>query len=186
MKKSIALILSIILCFSMISCNNADETVDNAIQLNLENYNDYFDINATTQAASTETWKAVPSNPDSYITTCKGVNFEIDITGNSHYKYSNVEIDIKVSHFTLHGELARLNGEPVEPFSQKAFTLQLNLSGNGSGTCYLDTPSGTDYRNNAPPNCPCLLDVIHYSSSDAIHDYTHFEITAVRGTVQEY
>lgn len=190
MKKIISMLLVVVFLLSFVACGSNEgekEEIaqENAIELTLDNYADFLNVDISVVPHTTETWYFNESNPSaSRITTYKGADCFAEITGNSHYKFNEVYLDIKFDHYTLHQEEARLNGENVEPFSSYTITVKLNLSGEGSGDCSLDT-LGSNWKNYNTPQTN-VIDAMCYKDTDAITERTYYTVIAVRGSVTEY
>lgn len=146
------------------------------IQLTLYNYEDYIDCDATVRCGD-----SYYNSSYGYIYT--GAECSFKATGNSHYKYDNVIITIKFSHYDQAGykqywenQASMLVGKPITkeatPYSQRTCKISLNLAGNGSASCELYTPwSNEKYA---------------YSKSSTVFDRTVYEVVSISGTVQEY
>ena len=152
-------------------------TVCGIIQLTLYNYEDYIDCSATVKEGDSLYYNSTYG----YVYTKAECSFKA--TGNSHYKYSNVYIKIKFSHYDLEGYKQYLEnsiksaiGSPIEkeaiPYDDATYTVSLNIAGNGSKTCELWTPWSSE------PSA--------YSDTDAIFDRTTYEVISISGTVKEY
>ena len=103
---------------------------------------------------------------------------EFKVEGNTHFKYNDVEIVVKFTHFDsknyllyLSNALKDINGEPIEqeavPSDEETCTVKLNLAGNGDVSCTL-------YPDDWNKNLALL------------QNSTIFSIISVSGTVQEY
>lgn len=141
------------------------------IKLTLSNYEDYIECNATVRAGNYEF---------GYYTSAE-CSFEA--IGNMHYKYNNVSIVIKFSHYDEEGYLQLFENsiiiatggtitEKAVPYDEKTCTVNLNLAGNGKQTCVLMTPWGSEKNS--------------YDDTGVIFMRTEFEIVSISGTVQEY
>lgn len=146
------------------------------IRLTLQNYKDYIDCNATVRAGD-----SIDYSIYGYVYTSAECNFEA--TGNSHYKYNDVTIVVKFSHYDkagyqqyLKNQLAIMTGNSItaeaEAYREMTCTVKLNLAGNGKRTCELSTPWSSEAST--------------YKSINAIFDRTAYEVISISGTVQEY
>ena len=147
------------------------------IQLTPYNYDDYIDCNVTVKVDD------IFYDYKNYdvITTIE-CNFEA--TGNTHYRYNNVSIEVKFNYYDFEGfglylsnSIAALEGTPITeeavPVDSRTRTINLNLAGNGSSSsCILYT----DWAEN-PSRC---------KSSSSVFNRTTYEIVSISGTVQEY
>ena len=149
----------------------------NTIKLTLNNYEDYIECNATVKAGDS----LYISSTRGYVYTSAKCSFEA--IGNSHYKYQDVYITIKFSHYDragyklyLENNISSLLGQPIEeeaiPYDDATYTVKLSLAGNGSQTCNLNTPWSSERTD--------------YAEIDTIFDRTYYEIVSITGTVVEY
>ncbi len=152
-------------------------TVCGIIQLTLYNYEDYIDCSATVKIGDYLYYHSI----EDYVNTSAECSFKA--TGNTHYKYDNVYIKIKFSHYDREGYLQyvtnNLNiacGMPIEkeaiPYSERTYTVSLSIAGNGSKTCELTVPWSSEPR--------------VYCDTDALFDRTTYEVISISGTVKEY
>ena len=146
------------------------------IQLTLSNFEDYIDINASVKVGNS-------TYTSSYGYVYMSAKCSFEATGNTHYKYNNVHIAIKFSHYDKAGygqyllnNLTVLAGKPIEteavPYDDAVYTVKLNVGGNGSQTCELSTPWSSEKYD--------------YSKADTVFDRTTYEVISISGTIQEY
>jgi len=154
------------------------------IQLTLDNYEDYIECSPTVKVGN----YSYDNYYDDYI--IKSLKCSFEATGNTHYKYNNVTIHVKFSHYdSLNVILKTMNdtllasGEPItkEAYacSTKTVTIKLNVGGNGSQTCEISTSWNYDNQSSADEKRACI-------DTDYVFDRTFYEVTSVYGTVQEY
>ena len=112
------------------------------VQLTLDNYEDYFDVNITSKATNYYTL-------DGYLTVDCSANF----SGNPNYEYNDVVIVIQFQYYDHQGYLDHseyilgLTEEDPNPYSIDSCHLELNFAGNGTGTAQLNTSAAKEsYR----------------------------------------
>ena len=147
------------------------------VQLTIYNFEDYIDCNATVKVGDSLYY----GSSYGYLYTSAECSFEAK--GNTHYKYNDVQIVVKFSHYDkagyqqyLSNSILAILGKPITeeavPYDDATYTIKLNIAGNGSKTCELSTPWNTEKQ--------------AYSDTDALFDRTAYEIVSVSGTVEEY
>lgn len=183
MKTAVRVILIILLVgmiSSTIGCGKnvepnqepVEEQKSKKIELTLENYKDYFETSAY---AKNKNSTLLPYS--SYDYTYRNVEFTYEVTGNSHYKYNNVYIKLRVIQYD-HDEYVKYLGwtlgvgeempTPKNSYNDKTITVNVNLAGNGSITALLYNDNLTS-KLNADPK-----------------EQLVFFIEEVGGTVEEY
>lgn len=192
MRKFASILLLTTLLLQFISCSNNNNdfaisssqsetttvtttettvaTTQNSTALTLDNISDYFDITATIQPGNTEKCYYKAQSDYLYNSLICGISFE----GNPHYEYKDVIIEIKFHHTTpLTGAFE----------SEKTVSVKLNLSGNGSATCELETPVAQE----APLSISDTTYAFYSAKGISVAlDYSEYKIISVSGTATRY
>lgn len=146
------------------------------IKLTMYNFEDYIECNATVKSG--EYFK------DGYFGyVYQSLQCIFEARGNTHYKYNDVSVVVQFCHYDLDGyltylgnNLEMLTGAAITtvptPCDEDTNTVKLNIAGNGSYTCELDTSWRTDKG-----EC---------NDISTLFDRTIYKIVSVSGTVQEY
>lgn len=141
------------------------------IQLTLDNYENYFECNAQVKTGET-----IGNLICSLICSCK-------VMGNSHFKFNDVYITIKFTHYNrdnyqqyLVNNVLIAKGEPVTTEAaiqdEETCTIKLNIAGNGETDCRL----WTNYSKNAS-------ECFNFKN---LSNQTRFSVVNISGTIQEY
>ena len=142
MKKFLSLALSVLFLLmpltTLISCdsdNSADITdpeISKAVELNVHNYDDYIELTCTKEV------EKVPSYGNVY-----NQYLNLEASGNSHYKYNDVTITVKIKYYETDGGyqkyleyLAKTAAGDESAYCPRAddeitIDIDLNLAGNG-------------------------------------------------------
>ena len=140
------------------------EPIPNELALTLDNYADYLDITGSMRNIGYKDY-------DLYISGYSGVNFLCDFCGNPHYKYKNVIIELEIT--IIFPSSMFYDGEVDKELARKKITIPLNLAGNGHGS--IDIYHGLQGSD--------IDDRMVYSDPKL---FTHYQITNISGTVEEY
>ena len=163
MKKIISLVLVIAITLSFISCGEKNTP------LTLENIEDYIEINASVKPGYTTRCLF----KDDWVNLYKTLDCALTVSGVPGYEFNDVVIEIRCYHIP-----------PKHPDFESVQTIyiDLNLAGNGKGSCSLQTPVATEEWDNISS-----ASYVFYSSSgiSSMLDYTAYEIVGVTGTVKE-
>ncbi len=145
--------------------NYVDNTCQNCgiVQLTLYNYEDYIECAASVSAGNSY----YNSTYGKYVYT--SLDCEFEASGNTHYEYKNVCIEVKFFHYDQSEYLNYLVGAEATPRSEKTCFVYLSLAGNGSKTTTVYT-AGDRY-------CTSL---------DLLFTCTNYEVVSVSGTVRAY
>ena len=141
----------------------------NTTLLTIWNYEDYLECSATVKVGDYLSWG------DFEITS---VDCNFDVVGNSHYKYEDVVLTVKFTHYDRLGIRAYYkyilgsSEEKPTPYEERTLTVKLSLAGNGWDRCSISTPWYDDSD--------------WYSDVDNVFDSTMYELVNVTGTVKPY
>ncbi len=139
------------------------------VELTLSNYKDYLVMSPTVGIGNIAGGDIILH-----------VQGAVETSGNTHYKYKDVVLKVKFTHYDPDGyknylayNLGIEDIEP-EPYDESVCTVKVNLSGAGNGSCLLSTPYHifTD-------------EYSIYKRSD-VFKRTMYEVIEVSGTVEEY
>ncbi len=141
-------------------------TTTPGIELTVENIEDYIDFDGSVEATDTTRcyYKA------KWIYLYSRLECSLSAKGNTNYEFHDVVIGIKFYH------IVPITGETS---SEKTVYMKLNLAGNGSTSCKLETPAyHEDYDNISS------ITYAFYSSNgiSSALDSTSYEIVSVTGT----
>ncbi len=139
----------------------------NAVQLNLTNYKNYIDYHASASA------EGRLSSYSSYYYTSAKCAFEV--TGNSHYRYKDVEIVVNFLGYDREGYVQYL-GHIIDPVKFEKATPY------STGKCYVNL----NYAGNGSDTCTIRVNPDDYASSSDIKTRTVFEVVSISGIVEEY
>ena len=173
MKKIFGLILVVVMCVSLTSCDFTSIFSGNngSVELTVDNFKNYFDISFDVSKGEQRKCKF----QNDFVYLYEGLKCDISLYGNPNYEYENVTVEIKFTH---------TGPEVLEHCAENTVSVSLNLAGNGSGSCYLETPVVKE-----------IWDKISYYSNyyygeerifDTITYYTDYEIVSVTGTATKY
>ena len=165
MKRIVAALLCMVMVCLVACCSSCSEPEDQGIELTLENYDDYFEVDGNVKAGSTT---RCMSN-DEWVYLCDSLKCDLSISGNSNYEYKDVTIGVRFYHYQpLVGTLV----------SEETVYINLNLAGNGETTCTLKTPIADEEGDDIP-----TLIATFYSSrglSSAL-EKTGYEVVSIEG-----
>lgn len=174
MKKIIALLLAIAMCLSFCACGNNDENsnsnnnnVNTATALTLDNYENYFDISANISVGHT----TMCNYKGDFLDLVKTFQCDISFKGNTNYEYTDVVFTVKFAHETP--------DKFIDFYDDTIITVKVNLAGNGSGSCYVETPVAQTEWDNISQT---IYAFYRPSEISVIMDYSSFEIVNVTGT----
>ena len=183
MKKIIALLLAIAMCLSFCACGNNDDknnnnednsnsntnnsNVNTGTALTLDNYENYFDVNANISIGHT----TMCEYKGSFLDLVKTFQCDISFKGNTNYEYTDVVFTVKFAHETP--------DKFIDFYDDTIITVKVNLAGNGSGSCYVETPVAQTEWDNISQTIYAFYRPAEIS---AIMDYSSFEIINVTGT----
>ena len=174
-KRLIALLLCVILIIPCLaSCNTTKEDAPKGTELTLENIDDYIELSGTIKAGS---MSGLYKYNGEYVDLYSDFSCSMTATGNSHYKYEDVVIEIRFWHVTP------LTDGSVS--SETTVSLKLNLAGNGEVSCKLDTPAKIA-KDKGQAITPIMNTFYSYKGISSSLDKTYYEIVNVTGTVTEY
>ena len=174
MKKLIALLLAFAMCLSFCACGNNDKNsnsnnnnVNTGTALTLDNYENYFDVSANISVGHT----TMCQYKGSFLDLVKTLKCDITFTGNTNYEYTDVVFTVKFTH----------TGPTnfIDFCDETITTVKVNLAGNGSASCYVETPvAQTEWDNIS------LYVYSFYRPSEisVTLDYSSYEIINVTGT----
>lgn len=180
MKKIISILLiicSLTLCLASCGNNNSNDSNSNTdnnnsnsagVKLTLENYEDYFNIDTNISIGHTTMCKY----KGDYEDLVKTLKCEIAFSGNTNYEYTDVVFTVKFVHT---GPTDFINH-----YSDATILVRVNLAGNGSGSCYVETPvAKTEWDNISLP-----IHSFYRPNSDisVTMKYSSYEIINVTGT----
>ena len=143
------------------------QTEDTGIQLTLDNYDDYIEFDGSVEASSTTRCY----HKGDWVYLCNYIECDIAAKGNSNYEYKNVIIGVRFYH------VVPITGVTA---SEETIYIDLNLAGNGSASCRLETPANQEEYNNISQ-----ITYTFYSSIgiDSALDNTYYEIISITGSV---
>jgi hypothetical protein len=179
MKKIIALFLAITMCLSLCACGDNDDKNDNSnndnsnnnnnnvIELTLDNYENYFDIDASIAIGHT----TMCEYKGNFLDLVKTFKCDISFKGNTNYEYTDVVFTVKFAHETP--------DKFIDFYDDTIITVKVNLAGNGSGSCYVETPVAQTEWDNISQT---IYAFYRPSEISVIMDYSSFEIINVTGT----
>ena len=170
MKKIISLFLIVIMCISLFSCGNNDNTnanANNGTQLTLDNYEDYFDVSANIAIGHT----TMCEYRGSFLDLVKTLKCDIAFQGNTNYEYKDVVFTIKFAHTGP--------SKFIDFYDDAVITVKVNLAGNGSGSCYVETPVAQEEWDNISQNTYAFY---RPSEISVALGYSSYEIINVTGT----
>lgn len=164
MKKIIVMFMACLLCISIVSCDKSEKK--DAIELTLENVEDYLEINPTAKPGYTERCMYLGDWVDLY----NSISCNVEIKGNPNYEYENVVVGIRFYHLSV------LNKELV---SEQTVYVDLNLAGNGDASTMLATPVKIEGWDNISSETHTF-----YSYENISHAIktTGYEIVSVQGS----
>ena len=177
--SSLLLICTLTLCF--VSCGNSKENGNNTnsnnsdggnknvgVELTLDNYEDYFDIDTNISIGHT----TMCQYKGEFLDLVKTLKCEIAFSGNTNYEYSNVVFTVKFVHT---GPTSF-----IDHYADSTIIVRVNLAGNGSGSCYVETPvAQTEWDNISLP-----IYSFYRPNSDIslTMKYSSYEVVSVSGT----
>jgi hypothetical protein len=165
MKKFISVLLTLA-CLTLASCGNTVTGTATGVELTVDNFNDYFDISATVKPGTT----TMCMYKSDFVYLYKNLECEISFKGNSNYEFKDVVVEVEFYH------TAPLNSEFE---SKKTIYVNLNLAGNGSGSCTVDTPVQTEEWDNISSTTYTFYSEKNISTT---LDYASYSIVGVTGT----
>lgn len=119
MKKAVSLILALVLCLGLCACTaEPKETEPAGVELTLDNYDDYLEINVE------DDYHQIEGNR-------RGLSFIADVTGvSSNYNYDNVTVKVRI-----HGSYQYVNLVGAVHYWTNEYNLTIeidtNIAGNG-------------------------------------------------------
>lgn len=178
--SSLLLICTLTLCF--VSCGNSEENGNNTnannnngdnnknvgVELTLDNYEDYFDIDTNMSIGHT----TMCQYKGNFVDLVKTFKCEIAFSGNTNYEYTNVVFTVKFIHTGP--------SDFINHYADATVLVRINLAGNGSGSCYVETPvAKTEWDNISQP-----IYALYKPNSDisVAMKYSSYEVVSVSGT----
>ena len=134
----------------------------------LDNYEDYFDIDTNISIGHT----TMCQYKGEFLDLVKTLKCEIAFSGNTNYEYSNVVFTVKFVHT---GPTSF-----IDHYADSTIIVRVNLAGNGSGSCYVETPvAQTEWDNISLP-----IYSFYRPNSDIslTMKYSSYEVVSVSGT----
>ena len=176
MKKILLLLLTASLCVSLCACGGSGADTgssgdggkgNSGTALTLDNYENYFDVSASIGKGHT----TMCEYKGQYLDLVKTLECSIAFEGNSNYEYTDVVFTIKFVH----------TGPTkfIEFYDDATITVSVNLAGNGSGSCYVETPVAQTAWDNISNEIYAFYRPAEISVA---MDYSSYEIINVTGT----
>ena len=166
MKKFFALLLAVIMCFSLCACGN-NANANAGTELTLDNYEDYFDVNANISTGHT----TLCEYKGAFVDLVKTLKCDITFKGNTNYEYNDVVFTVKFTH-TGPSNL-------IDFYDEAIIKIKVNLAGNASDSCYVETPVAREDWDNISPTTYAFY---RPSEISVTLGYSSYEIIDVTGT----
>ena len=178
MKKIISILLlicTLTLCFTSCGNNNSNDnnsndnnSNDTGVILTLDNYEDYFDIDTNISIGHT----TMCQYKGDFLDLVKTLKCEIAFSGNTNYEYTDVVFTVKFVHT---GPTDFINH-----YADATIIVRVNLAGNGSGSCYVETPVAREEWDNISQ--PTYAFYRPNSDISVAMGYSSYEVVNVSGT----